>query len=192
MSSIIQSRSFDFMDSFKHNVPTLGAGQKTFQQCWFASYKMLFKFNGRPADEIETRLRGLMKTDVMGNDRFNDALANGLLDTDYWTASTALGLKSLGGAAFNKPAGFFDVGLSDGAEAFVNELKKGPLWVSRFTGAGYHIVIATGYNDNGKGYIIYNNPFPGPSNAVEVTTETANTFVKFITNAKGSVQGKRN
>jgi hypothetical protein len=46
-----------------------------------------------------------------------------------------------------------------------------------------------GYNDNGNGYIIHNNPFPGPKDAIQVTTTTANTFVKFITNARASVQG---
>jgi hypothetical protein len=176
------------MDSFKHSIPTAGAGQKTHQQCWFASYQMLLKPSGKDSS-IETKLRGLMKTDVLGNDRFKDALDNGLLDTDYATCAVALGLNSWSGSAFNKAPGFFDIGLTDGAEAFLIELKKRPLWVSRWMDPGYHIVVATGYNDSGKGYIIFNNPFPGPTDAKEFTNITANNFVKFITNARASVQG---
>lgn len=114
------------MDSFQHSVSTSGGGQATFQQCWFASYRMLLGPSGQ-AGSIETKLRGLLKTDIQGKDRFQDALDNGLTDTDY--------------------------------------------------------------NDNGNGYIIHNNPYPGPKDAIQVTTTTANTFVKFITNARASVQG---
>jgi hypothetical protein len=65
----------------------------------------------------------------------------------------------------------------------------GPLWVSRYVGPGsYHIIIATGYNDSGKGYIIFNNPFPGPDHAKEDGTLLANVFTRHITNAMGSVQ----
>lgn len=182
------------MDSFKHSVSVAGAGQETFEQCWYACYKTLLKPSGADAT-LDTKLRGLLKTDVLGNDRLDDALKRGLLDTDYNTCSVALGLQSWAGGKFNQPASFFDMGLTDGAEAFLAELKKRPLWVSRLatnadaTTKGYHIVIATGYDDTGKGYIIYNNPFPGPKDAKEVTTVPANTFVKFITNARGSVQG---
>ncbi|MFO0979374.1 MAG: papain-like cysteine protease family protein [Planctomycetaceae bacterium] len=178
------------MDSFKHTISTSGAGQKTKQQCWYASYKMILKSTAMASD-MDRRLRGILKTDLDGNSRFDDALANGLLDTDYRICAIALGLQSWSGTLFKKPAGFFDVGLTDGAEAFLAELKKRPLWVSRWTGNGYHAVVATGYNDRGKGYIIFNNPYPGPTDAIEDSTCTANNFVKFITDAHGSVQGVR-
>ena len=176
------------MDSFQHSVATAGGGQATFSQCWFACYGMLLGPSGQAAG-IESKLRGLLKTDINGKDRFQDALDNGLADTDYNTCAVALGLRSWSGSTFSKPASFFDVGLTDGAEAFLEELKKRPLWVSRYLSPGYHIVLATGYNDNGNGYIIHNNPYPGPKDAIQVTTTTANTFVKFITNARASVQG---
>ena len=176
------------MDSFQHSVSTAGGGQATFSQCWYASYKMLLGPAGQTGT-IESKLRGLLKTDINGKDRFQDALDNGLADTNYNTCAVALGLQSWSGSTFNKPATFFDVGLTDGAEAFLEQLKKRPLWVSRYLSPGYHIVLATGYNDDGNGYIIYNNPYPGPKDAVQVTTTTANTFVKFITNARASVQG---
>ncbi|RLT03178.1 MAG: hypothetical protein DWI22_19285 [Planctomycetota bacterium] len=140
------------------------------------------------AGVIEAMLRQKLKTDISGNDRVQDALNNGLLDTDYNTCAVALGLQSWSGSAFNKPASFLDIGLTDGAEAFLEQLKKGPLWVSRYVHPGYHIVLATGYTDNGNGYIIHNNPFPGPKDAIQVTTTTANHFVKLITNARASVQ----
>ena len=178
------------MDSFQHSVATAGGGQATFSQCWFACYKMLLGPWGKAgqAGVIEAMLRQKLKTDISGNDRVQDALNNGLLDTDYNTCAVALGLQSWSGSAFNKPASFLDMGLTDGAEAFLEQLKKGPLWVSRYVHPGYHIVLATGYTDNGNGYIIHNNPFPGPKDAIQVTTTTANNFVKFITNARASVQ----
>jgi hypothetical protein len=170
-------------DSFKHTIPTIGAGQATFEQCWLASYKMMLKFLKRSENEVEDGLRGA----GIGVD---DAKAEGLLDTDYKKAADALGLKALAGSPFNDEPSWYDVGLSDGAEAFIAELEKGPLWVSRYIQKGtYHIVVAVGYNDS-EGRIIYNNPFPGPTNAVELELK-ANLFVKFITNARGSVQGKK-
>jgi hypothetical protein len=129
---------------------------------------------------------------VGGGIDFADAMAKGLLDTDYQKAATALDLDVWSGELFKKPATFFDVGLTDGAEAFIELLKVGPLWVSRFVEQGsYHAVLATGYNDEGKGYIIFNNPYPGPDNAIEDTTTPANIFVKHITSARGSVMRKR-
>ena len=68
------------------------------------------------------------------------------------------------------------------------------MWVSRYIAAGlYHIVVATGFKwgDSGNGYIIYTNPYPGPSDAVEVDNLLANVFVKHITCARGSVQAIR-
>ncbi len=66
------------MDSFKHTVSTSGAGQKTKQQCWYASYKMILKSTAMAAD-MDKRLRGILKTDLEGKSKFDDALANGLL-----------------------------------------------------------------------------------------------------------------
>ena len=118
----------------------------------------------------------------------DDALANGLLDTDYKKCATALGFTAMAGGTFNAERGFFDVGLSDGAEALHAELSKGPLWVSKYIKKGtYHIVVLKAYDDSGDGYFTYNNPFPGPKDAVEVR-ENASLFAKFVTNAMGSVQ----
>jgi len=170
-------------DSFKHTVPTIGAGQATFEQCWLASYKMMLKFMKRSENEVEDNLR------AAGID-VDDAKENGLLDTLYKKSADALGLKPLAGSPFNDEPSWYDIGLSDGAEAFIAELQKGPLWVSRYIKKGtYHIVVAVGYNDS-ESRIIYNNPYPGPTNALEQELK-ANLFVKFITNARGSVQGKK-
>jgi hypothetical protein len=172
------------MDSFKHDVPTLGGGQKTFEQCWYASYRTLLKYHKRDPGELESKLNGV-------NINVDEAKAKGLLDTDYKKAADALGLQRWSGAPFKK-VGWVDFGLNDGTEAFLKELKISPLWVSRYVGPGsYHIVIATGYNDDGKGYIIYNNPFPGPYNAIEDTSLLANVFTRHITDAMGSVQAVR-
>jgi hypothetical protein len=171
------------MDSFKHNVPTAGAGQATFEQCWLASFQMMYKFKGLNANSIEDKLNG-------AGIKVDDAKANGLIDKDYAKAATALGLTSLSSAPF-KDTSIFDFDVSSGAKDFLKELQKGPIWVSRFVGSGYHAVVATGYNDGGTGYIIHNNPFPGPTNAIEVTTLTATVFCRHITNALGSVQAFR-
>lgn len=172
------------MDDFKHSVPLLGGGQANFQQCWYASYGMLLKFHKRSASEVDAKLAGA-GIDVA------DAKANGLLDTQYKRAAESLGLQKWGGAPFKAGGGFWDVGLTDGAEAFLKELKISPLWVSRYIEKGtYHITLAVGYRDSSKGHIIYNNPFPGPSNAVEVEMP-ANLFVRDITFAMGSVQAVR-
>jgi hypothetical protein len=163
-----------------HTVPTAGFGQATYQQCWYASYKMIYSFKGLNVNSIKDKLAGVINVD--------DALANGLLDTDYKKCATALGLSAFSGGTYNAERGFFDVGLSDGAEALHDELANGPLWVSRYIKKGtYHIVVVKAYDDAGDGYFIYNNPYPGPSNAVEVR-ENASLFSKFITNAAGSVQ----
>jgi Papain-like cysteine protease AvrRpt2 len=168
------------MDSFKHVVPTLGAGQATFEQCWLASFKMLLKFAKRSENEAEDKLRG-------AGINVDEAKSQGLLDTEYKKAADALEFTTWSGSSFNQKPGFFDIGPSDGAEAFIEELKQGPLWVSRYVEKGsYHAVVAIGYNDSEE-RIIYNNPFPGPTNAVELELK-ANLFVKFITNARGSVQ----
>jgi papain like cysteine protease AvrRpt2 len=170
-------------DSFKHTVPTIGAGQATFEQCWLASYKMMLKFMKRSENEVEDKLRG-------AGINVDDAKTQGLLDTEYKKAADALGLTAWAGSPFNDKPTWYDIGLSDGAEAFLAELEKGPLWVSRYVEKGsYHIVVAVGYNDSEE-RVIYNNPFPGPTNAVELELK-ANLFVKFITNARGSVQGKK-
>jgi Papain-like cysteine protease AvrRpt2 len=172
-------------DSFQHTVSLTGGGQENFQQCWFASYQMLFSFHNLNKSAIEDKIKGA-GIDVA------DAKDKGLLDTEYRKAATALGLKMWSGIPFKAEASWYDMGLTDGCEAFLVELKKSPLWVSRFVEKGsYHIVLATGYKDDGKGYIIYNNPFPGPKNAIEVTNTPANVFVRHITSAMGSVQAYR-
>jgi hypothetical protein len=166
--------------NINHWVPTAGFGQKTHQQCWFASYQMLYWSKGKNINSVRDKLSSVIDVD--------DALANGLLDTDYKKCATALGLTPLSGGNFNGERGFFDVGLTDGAEALHGELAKGPLWVSKYIKKGtYHIIVLKAYDDTGDGYFTYNNPFPGPKDAIEVR-ENASLFAKFITNAAGSVQ----
>lgn len=172
---------------FKHTVPLLGSGQKNFKQCWYASYRTMYIYYKQPPDGIDTKLTA-KSIDVA------DAKANGLEDKKFFDTGTALGMTMWSGELFKKEPGFFDVGLTDGCEAFIEELQKGPLWVSRYIEVGtYHIIVATGFkwgaSDNG--YIIFNNPFPGPNDALEVSDITANTFVKHITSARGSVQAYR-
>ncbi|HUF05492.1 MAG TPA: papain-like cysteine protease family protein [Aridibacter sp.] len=167
-------------DNINHNVPTIGMGQATFQQCWYASFKMIYKFKGLNVNSIEDKLRNVID--------FDDAMADGLVDKDYHKCAGALDLTSWKGEHFNQEQGFFDVGLSDGAESFHACLRKGPLWVSRYIKKGtYHITVATKYDDEGKGYIYYNNPYPGPKHAVEEKMP-ANVFCRHITYATGSVQ----
>ena len=171
------------MDSFKHSVPTIGAGQANFQQCWYASFGMMYKFYSQPVGSIDDKLTGA-GIDVA------DAKANGLVDRQYKDAARALGMTILSSPPF-KDTSFFDFDVSSGAKKFLEELKKGPLWVSRYVSPGsYHAVVAVGYNDDGKGYIIYNNPFPGPTNAIELSM-TATLFCRDLTTASGSVQAFR-
>lgn len=172
------------MDSFKHDVPTAGAGQANFQQCWYASFGMIYKFHNLPVASIDDKLSGA-GIDVP------DAKATGLTDREYKKSAEALGLTAFSSVPFKKTS-VLDFDVSSGATAFITELKKGPLWVSRYVGPGsYHATVATGYSDDGKGYIIFNNPFPGPTNAKEDSSMTATVFVKHITDARGSVIGRR-
>jgi hypothetical protein len=173
-----------FMSEWKHDVSTLGGGQATPAQCWLASFRMMYRFHKQPVDSIEARLR------AKGID-VGEALSTGLSDKSYAAAGEALGMKKMwSGELFKKPASFTDVGDTDGCEAFVEKLKDGPLWVSRFIDGGYHATVAIGYIDPGyfdDGYIIFNNPWRGPNNATEDRTMRANMYVKHITSAKGSV-----
>lgn len=172
---------------FKHNVPLLDAGQKNFQQCWYASYETMYKYYKQPPAGIDSIL-------TTANIDVADAKANGLIDKKYHDAGTALKMTMWSGEKFKQAASWYDVGLTDGCESFITELQKGPLWVSRYMEEGtYHIVVATGFKwgTSEKGYIIYNNPFPGPKNAIEVDNILANVFVKHITSARGSVQAYR-
>ena len=172
------------MDDFKHNVPLLGGGQANFQQCWYASYGMLLKFHRRNPSEVDAKLAG-------AGINVGDAKAQGLLDTDYKRAADSLGLQKWSGAPFKQSPSWYDIGLTDGAEAFLRELQISPLWVSRYIEKGsYHITLAVGYKDTSKGHIIYNNPFPGPKDAIELEMP-ANIFVRHITDATGSVQAVR-
>lgn len=172
---------------FKHSVTTLDAGQKTFEQCWYASYQSMYKYYNVPPPGIDSILSNA-GIDVA------DAKANGLVDKKYHDAGTAMGMTMWSGEKFKKEASWYDVGLTDGCEAFITELQKGPLWVSRFVAQGsYHIVVATGFKwgASDKGYIIFNNPYPGPKNAIEDDSVVANIFVRHITSARGSVQAYR-
>ena len=120
-----------------------------------------------------------------------DCKANGLEDKKYQVAGNGLGMTMWSGEKFKHAPAFYDVGLTDGCEAFIDELLKGPLWVSRYIKDGlYHIIVATGFRwgSSKSGYIIYNNPFPGPTSAIETDDLLANVFVKHITSARGSVQ----
>jgi Papain-like cysteine protease AvrRpt2 len=174
-------------DSFKHRVELPNMGQPTFSTCWWASYRMVFSFLRRHLDEIDDKLTAA-KFDL------NDIKQNGLTDTDYMKAAGALGLKGWSGTLYST-APWIDIGLSDGAKDFLRELAIGPLWVSRIAESrpgkqrGNHVVVAVGYDDD-EGKVIYNNPFPGPTNAIEMTLR-ANLFVRNITAANGSVQGYR-
>jgi hypothetical protein len=175
-----------FVD-FKHTVPLSGGGQKNLKQCWLASYQTMYKYYVLPPEGIEGKLttKGINVT---------DAKANGLLDTKFHDAGTALEMTMWSGEKFKQEASWYDVGLTDGCEAFIEELQKGPLWVSRYIEEGtYHIVVATGFKwgTSKKGYIIFNNPYPGPDDAKETTDLLASVFVKHITSAKGSVQAYR-
>src|SRR5436305_10390118 len=116
---------------------------------------MMYRFKGLNVNSIEDKLNG-------AGIKVDDAKTNGLIDKDYSKAATALGLTSLSSAPF-KDTSFFDIDVSSGAKTFLAELQKGPIWVSRFVGSGYHAIVATGYNDGGTGYMIHNNPFPGPT-----------------------------
>jgi hypothetical protein len=169
------------MDDFKHTVQTGNGGQENFQQCWLASYRMLFTYHQRPVAAIESKLKGA------GIDVEN-AKKEGLLDTEFKKAGEALDMTMWSGTKYKKEPGFFDMGLSDGCEAFLEILQGGPLWVSRYVKkCSYHIVLATGYQDTDKGHIIYNNPYPGPTNAIEERM-VANVFVRHTTDAMGSIQ----
>lgn len=104
------------MDDFKHSVPLLGGGQENFQQCWYASYGMLLKYHKRNANEVDGKLAG-------AGIKLVDAKDKGLLDTDYKRAADSLGLKMWSGAPFKKDPSWYDIGLTDGAEAFIEQLK---------------------------------------------------------------------
>ncbi len=172
------------MDDFKHDVPTAGNGQANHQQCWLASFGMIYKFYKLSSAAIEEKLSNA-GIDVA------TAKSAGMIDTDYKTAATALGLTALSVLPF-KETSWTDFDVSTGAYKFLAELQKGPLWCSRFIKPGlYHAVVATGYSDGGRGYIIFNNPFPGPTNAREDTSIPATLFVRDLTRASGSVMAYR-
>lgn len=172
------------MDTFKWDVPTAGNGQATHQQCWLASFGMIYKYYKLNANSIEEKLSNA-GIDV------ETAKKEGMIDTDYKKAATALGLTALPVPPFKEKT-WTDFDVSSGAYKFINELAKGPLWVSRYLNPGlYHAVLATGYDDSGKGYITYNNPYPGPTNAIDKMDIKATLFVRDLTNARGSVMAYR-
>ena len=151
---------------------------------------MIYQYCKRPVSSIDDRLNGI-------NIDVDDCKENGLADNDYSRSANVLGLKAWPGKNFNQEPGTLDFGLSDGAEAFLKELQIGPLWVSRIAESrpgknrGYHVVVALGYEDDlTEGKIIFNNPYPGPSSAIEMKIRS-NLFVRNITAAAGSVQAYR-
>ena len=167
-------------DNISHNVPTQGMGQATFQQCWYASYKMIYTFKGLNTNSIKDKLSSVIN--------FSDALKNGLLDNDFEKCAKALGLSYWSGSKFNGERGMFDVGISDGAEKMHDLLRNGPLWVCRKANKNsFHITVLKGYTDTSKGHFIVNNPYPGPRNAVEIKLPASH-YARMVTNASGSVQ----
>lgn len=167
-------------DNISHTVPTSGMGQETFQQCWFAAFKMIYTFKGLNTNSIKDKLSKVID--------FNDAMANGLFDTDYKKCAEALGLTYWKGTDFNQERGFFDVGITDGAEALHKHLRQGPLWVSRkISKDSYHITVLKGYEDTSKGDFVINNPYPGPKDALEQRV-SASHYARMVTGANASVQ----
>ena len=165
---------------FSHTVEHKGFGQSNMARCWYAGYRMMLKYLNRNPDEVQSRLSGVLD--------FADAFENGLFVADYRKAANALDLEIVDSAPFRKEQGFFDLGLSDGAEAFLRLLEKKPLWVSRYVRAGvYHVTVAVGYDDK-ESNILFNNPFPGPDDAWQNDKLKANVYVKHITQQIGSVQ----
>ncbi|REJ77266.1 MAG: hypothetical protein DWQ47_12815 [Acidobacteria bacterium] len=168
--------------NINHWVPTEGLGQKTFQQCWYASYRMIYWSLGKNIDSVKTKLETVID--------FPEAMKEGLLDNDYMKCATALGFDAWLGKHFNQKRGWSDVGMSDGAEALYAVLKKGPVWVSRKNDSGsFHITVLRGYDDS-DGYFVYNNPYPGPKDAV-VQRMRSDFYARGITYAAGSVQRSR-
>lgn len=165
--------------SFNHKVALAGAGQPTHQTCWLASYKIIMAAANKSSFPIEGKLR------AAGID-YDDCYKNGMPDTVYAKAAAALALQNWPGSKFNAKPSWYDIGLTDGTEAFLEVLQVGPCWVSKFGDASYHIIVATGYDDDSE-RIKFVNPFPGPTNAVEDSMK-ANLFTKFITRASASVQ----
>ena len=167
-------------DNISHTVPTAGFGQATFQQCWFASYKMIFSHKGLSTGSIKDKLSSVID--------FDDAMANGLLDTDYQKCAQALGLSYWKGTQFNQERGFWDVGISDGAEELHGLLRQGPLWVSRkISKDSYHITVLKGYVDTDRGDFVINNPYPGPNDALEQQVPASH-YARMVTGANASVQ----
>lgn len=166
--------------SFLHTVEHKGFGQNNMARCWYASYRMMLKYLNRNPDEVKDKLKAVLN--------FDDAYENGLFVSDYRKAADALGMDILDSTPFRKEQTFFDVGLSDGAEAFLKVLENKPVWVSRFSSVGvYHITVAVGYDDK-ESDIIFNNPFPGPNDAWQSDKLKANIYVRHITRQIGSVQ----
>ena len=125
-------------ESFLHTVEYKGFGQSNMARCWYAGYRMMLKYLNRNPDEVQSKLSGVLD--------FADAFENGLFVADYRKAANALDLEIIDSAPFRKEQGFFDLGLSDGAEAFLRLLEKKPLWVSRYVRTGvYHVTVAVGY-----------------------------------------------
>lgn len=168
--------------SFKHSVPTLSMAQPNEATCWLTCYRIIWMYLERTVEEIRPKL-------IAGGINYDDAYSNGLFDNDFVKAAKALKMKVFGSGNFNQEQGFFDVGLSDGAEAFLEELQLGPLWVCKRRKTHFHIVVAVGYDDS-KEKIIYVNPFSETGHA-KVKFQDANKFVRGITHALGSVQGPR-
>jgi hypothetical protein len=163
-----------------HTINLLGMAQENFATCWYSSYRIALAAAGKGAVDVDAVLKGAT-IDV------DEAKANGLKDTDFPKAANALSFTKFSGTNYNQKAAWYDVGLSDGAEAFLEVLRRGPLWVSRAGSKSKHIVVAHGYSSSGD-KLWYANPWaPGENDAKQKWMEI-NSFVFGITNDSAAVQ----
>jgi hypothetical protein len=165
---------------FMHKINMMGMAQENFATCWYSSYKMALEAAGKGALDVDALLSAAA-IDVP------DAKEKGLKDTDYSKAARALGFNQFSGTDYNKKPDFLDFGLSDYAEKFIDQLQKGPIWVSRAGTTSKHIIVAYGYSSSGD-KIWFANPWaPGATDANQKWME-ANDFVFKITGDSAAVQ----
>src|SRR5829696_5012514 len=110
-------------DAFKHNVDILGMGQPNEATCWHASYRMMFMYsNARPQHLTRgSKPRASMEVCTAGRTR-----RHGIPE-----GSSSSRFTGWSGKRFNADPSLLELGVSDGAEEFLSELRLGPLWVSR-------------------------------------------------------------
>ena len=165
---------------FTHKVNVLGMAQENFATCWYSAYKMALAAAGKGSVDVDAVLKGA-GIDV------EDAKSKGLKDTDYNTAANALSFNKISGKNFNEKAAWNDFGMSDGAEAFLEVLKVGPLWVSRAGQTSKHIVVAFGYSSSGD-KLWYANPWVPFQKDAKERWMKINDFVFGITSDLAAVQ----